>query len=293
MKMILFKSVCTTAIALMAFSLVSPIAHAQTGADATPGVAKSVANVKVTDIALAQVVLRLTRESGVTVVAESTLATRPITVSATGGSLESVLTKLASALPKGAVIRATLTPQPDITTLNGAADGDAVATLLRAQDVFAPKPPAGIEVVKPQAFVPGKFEFMGQMVTLAEVAPQIAALHLRPVYVVMMQRPALDPVSKLSSMQTAAMHEWANMTADQRKEAMELQFHSMMNMDPADRVAMLGQMMDQGKYMMQMMQSMPPDQMKQFMSEITQTANASGIIPKGPGAGTPPAPTQP
>ena len=179
--------------------------------------------------------------------------------------------------------------------------GDAVAALLKAQDAFAAKPAsvAGtvgtpavlVAAMTPPTFTPGKFDLLGQQVTLDEAATKITDLHLRPVYVIVRNRPATDPVAKMTAMQAEAMKAWASMTPDQQKQAMQFQFSAMMNGTPADRQAMIGQMVQQGATIMGMMQQMPPDQQKQLQQEFMNAIGQSGLMPPGGGGRRqPPAP---
>ena len=252
---------------------------------------RSVPPVNAKGTTLGQIAQQLTKGSGIAVVTDSSLLSAPVTFTSLGGALDAVLTQLTPALPPGVTIRAALVPDTGV-----APDGDAVAALLKAQDAFAAKPSvsgakgAAVSSSAPTVptrptFTPGKFDLLGQQVTLDEAATKIADLHLRPVYVIVRNRPAVDPVAKMTAMQAEAMKAWSSMTPDQQKQAMQIQFNAMMNGTPADRQAMIGQMAQQGAAIMGMMQQMPPDQQKQIQQEFMNALGQNGMMPP-PGGGS-------
>ena len=283
--------VLASVMGLMAMSLsaLPTSARAQTNAQANvTATAKSVPAMDVKGMSLGLIADRLSKASGVAVVTDSAMASAPVTFASAGGGLDAVLTQLAAVLPPGATIRAALIPDDGTKP-----DGDVIAALLRAQDALAPKAAASATTAttgtagaaKTTLFTPGHFDVLGQQVTREQAAGTITDLHLRPVYAVIQQRPDGNPVAKLAALQTAAMKLWAQLTPDQQKQAMAIQFNSMMSMEPAERAALLGQIMQPNMYFMSMIQSMPDDQRNEMMKEMIGAVANSGAFPaSGKGA---------
>ena len=296
----LTRSTLWGGLALVALTAGSGAARAQDGTTAAPG---SIAPPAITvtslttltaprplpaarfnQTATGQVALRLSRAAGVSVLADSSVSTMPVTVNTTGGTVETVLPQIVATLPKGAMIRAVLVPDGP-----AALDGDAVSRYLIAQDTFSTagvKPALANKTAPAAAFVPNTWEVLGQKLPLDKALSLASGLNLRPVYLVTIPRTGLDTVGKMSMMQAESMRMWAGMTPDQRKTLMEGQFNNLMNMDAGDRQAMLGQMMQQGVMFMQKMQSLTPEQQKTLQQEFAGAARNAGL-PMPPGAGGP------
>jgi hypothetical protein len=201
-----------------------------------------------------------------------------------GGSLDTVLSELSAVLPPSGTVRAILLPNSPAK--DAAPDGDAVVAYLTAQDALVkaahvsakPGGDASATATDPAtAFVPGEFEALGRRLSKDKAAAMSADMNLSPVYLVSVSRPPADLVSKMGALQAEALRNFAAMTPDQRKQAMEQQFNDMMNMDKGARQAMLSQMMDQGAYMVNMMKNMPPAQLQEFQNEMMSAMQNSGM----------------
>ena len=270
MSNLLQKSRLAVAVAVVA--LTSSKGWAQ-GPAAVISAPKPVTALNFVQTPAAQVAAKLSKTTGMTVLTDSSLAGTVVTFSSVGGPLDSVLKQLSAKLPTGTMVRAALVPEAAL--IGPTIDGDKIAAFLKAQDAFTPLT-VGIATLD---FKAGEFDLLGQGVTLATAAPLMASLHLRPVYLLILPRVPTDPVAKMSALSTESMRQYQNMTPDQRKAAMEQQFHSLMNMDPVDRKAMLGQMMQQAGTFMTMMKSMTPEQQQSFQQEMVQAVQGSGLIP--------------
>ena len=263
---------CWPVLAVSALALGPSAAFSQT----PPAPATAVTAVDFTQIPASQIAAKLTKASGMTVLTDASIAGLPVTFSSVGGSLDMVLKQLWAKLPTGSVVRAALVPETAVTGQE--IDGDRISAFLKAQDALIP---ATRSMTHPDPAT-AVFDLMGQGVTLDAAAATIANLHLKPVYLLTVPKPSTDPVAKLSAMSAESMRQWQNMTPDQRKASAEQQFHNMMNMEPGERQAMLGQMMEQAGYMIKMIQGMSPEEQQSFQQEAMKAMKGSGILPPAP-----------
>jgi hypothetical protein len=266
-----------TVLALFSFvggatSVVRAQVPVATAPPATVMVAKNVSALAFNRATGGQVVARMAKDSGFAVVADSAATNAPVALQSIGGSLDTVLGQLLAVMPPGTVVRAALVPAATKP------DGDAIAAFLKAQDAVS-RP---LMTVPRPAFTPGSFEVLGQRLTLAEAAPLIQSLNLRPVYLVSLPKPPADPIAKMGTLQAETMRQWQSMSPDQRKEAAIQQFQGILNMEPTERQAMLGQMMQQGVAVIQMIKTMTPEQQQSFQQEMMQAMRGSGLIPPTP-----------
>jgi hypothetical protein len=158
--------------------------------------------------------------------------------------------------------------------------GDQVAAFLEAQaalyrpTLVAPPPMTAASATTASAseapLAPGQVEILGKRLNMAEAAPLIRALGLRPVYLLTNPARATDAaVQRLASLQADALRLMLNMTPEQQKAAGDQQFDQMMNMDPALRRQMFQQQMQMGGQFFQRIQNLPSDQRRQFWLDLT------------------------
>lgn len=293
----------------LAFSLagalmtLGSVAHAQTTPTAVrpvvptasttlPDLKKTITPFAAEQMPLKEVIAKLSAQTGATIIVDSASGAKPVTLDLRNATLGDVLDQIADQAGKGVQVRLVALPIQDPLP-----NGDVVALALMAQDSLKPLQLTGIkpgEKIKPPAkattptasvvasatATEPTIEVSGRAVTLDKAAPLISALELRPVFVVM--NPLGDnPVAKAGRLQSEGMQLWMGMTAEQRKQATESQLNNLLSMDPSTRRAFFGQMMEQAQGAMQKIQSLPPDQQKQFFQDIT--AN----LPKGATPGKP------
>jgi hypothetical protein len=220
-----------------------------------------------------EVVAQLSKQAGVTVVADSRVSLAQVTLQTIGGTLGKVLGEVTAQLPKGTVVHKVMLPAfaPNVT-----ADGDLiVATYLTQEKLVGNVMGAKVERSA------GDINVLGKILSAEKAAPIIDTLELKPVYVLTIDNND-DPVARANQLQSEGMRLWAQMTPEQRSRMMDEQFNGLMNMEPSARQAIIGQMMQQGLQMMQKMQQLPPDQQRKLGEEFRQ-AVPPGMIKQGGG----------
>lgn len=253
------------AVAVALGLLLPSLAAAQTPAGSVPALRFNRATTK-------EAAARLSQASGVLVVADKTVAAMPLTLEVPPGSLDAALTRLTATLPKGAVVKKVLLPA--LAPGAKAPEGDIIAALVTAQESLAGGAATGA----------GEALIQGRRVPADKAAPLIAALDLKPVYLITNPAAASDPIQKFNTAQWDNLQTWMNMTPEQQKAAFDQQFEGLMNMDPALRQQLFGQQRQMMMGMMQKIQAMPEDQRAQFMRDLTGGAgDGRGTPPRGPG----------
>lgn len=220
---------------------------------------------------LAAIAARLSRESGVRVVADRTVASQRVRLETVGGPLERVLEQVIAQLPAGTALRKVLLPP----TLPGAnVEGDLVAALVQAQDALL-RPISG-----PATPGPADVVLLGRIVPAAQAAGVGAALDLHPLYLLTNPRAANDPLGRAHQLQAENLKLWMSLTPQQQQALAEQQFDSLFNMDPSLRRAMMQQMMQLSLGIMQKMQQLSPEQRQSFLDDI-RNALPPGSVPGG------------
>ncbi len=200
--------------------------------------------------ALETILRNLSRGSGFTVLADSSLAeaqgAQPKELT-TAQNLESQLDELVKVMPRGTTWAKVMLP---VTTR--LYRGDDVADYLDAQNrLFGKKQPAE----------QGSVEILGQKLNAEKATPVVSNLNLKPVYVLINN--------------SARVGRSAGLNANGQPDAGQM-IQSFMNMDPSSRQKMMQGMMQQ---MGGMIQNMSPEQRMEFFRSMR------GSIPGGPGGG--------
>ncbi len=194
-----------------------------------------------------------------------------------------MLKQFAALLPKGTVVRKILLPA--LAPNAAPPSADVIVKLASVNDgLVGPVMGAKIEMTD------GSVNVMGRVMTINEAAPVIAALNLKPVYLVANLNAGNDPVQKMMTAQTESLKTWMAMTPDQRAAVADKQLDGLLNMDPATRQAMFAQQAQMGQKFMAKIQSLPDGQRQQFWKDITGgkfdgTALQGGGKPGVPGGG--------
>jgi hypothetical protein len=250
---------------------------------AAPLAQKPVPPLRLSERPLSEVAAALTKATGVLVVADSSVAQAPITLETNGGSLSDILAVVAKQLPHGATLRHVALP-----AYKPMPQGDVIARFVSAQDAMKPAagsaPPSAAPAPETKPWVGGEeIEILGQRVMPEQAAPLMAALNLRPAYLVS-NPTAEDPVARSGKLQTEGLQLWMEMTPDQRRQAADNQLNGLLSMDSNARRALFGQMQEQAMGMMKKIQSLPPDQRAQFWRDVTG-GKWDGTTPPAPGGG--------
>jgi hypothetical protein len=220
---------------------------------------------------LTDVLALMSRNAGVNVVADSSLAqaTVPLPVEkATTDNVESQLAALAKALPRGTTWAKLYLPAPKG---RGSFNGDDVAQYAQAQarlfgTVGAPTPTGTVEI-------------LGQRVPADQAEAYITGLNLKPVYLL------TNPLqARLAS--TTDSSQWNGMTPDQRRQYAQQQASLLASMDPAQRDALMQQ-----SFMIfnQAMRLLSPEQRQAVLQGAVGPGQQIRMVFKGdgppPGAG--------
>jgi hypothetical protein len=204
---------------------------------------------KLNQVTVKQLAARLTKESGFLVVADTTLANNRVSLSTIGGSLETVLTQTLSLLPKGCLLKKTHMPSAAATSPDP--NPEVVSIIIQVNEALATPMNPGTKS-DPDALI-----IQGRMVPKEKAASVLAALDLKPVYLLTNPQ-GRNAAQNFASMQADIMRLWQTMTPEQRKSAVERQWDDFMNMDPNVRKAYMQQMMEQSIGIVQKIQQLPP-----------------------------------
>ena len=252
-----------------------PAPSAQTAPAAMPAI-KPVPALRLEAVAARLAAAQITQATGATVLTDSTVALVPVTLSTVGGDLTSVLKQMVGVLPKGVVVRTLMLPA--FSPKAAMPSGDDLIALYTAQEHLV-TPVMGAKAA--QNAPTNDINVLGKLLPAEKAAPLIAALDLRPVYVLTNAQAGDNLVAQASKLQVEGLRLWMAMSPEQRVQAAEQQFDSLMNMDSATRQAMLGQAMQSAQAIGSKMASMPAAQREAFMNDLKNSIPA----PPAPGAG--------
>ena len=205
-----------------------------------------------------KIALHLKEATDVLVLADRTVETVPVTVDLPAGSLEDTLARIAAAMPKGTVVKKVYLAAPSQGW--SMPEGSQVAALAAVQEALSGPPGAPL--------APGEVNLLGRRVSAEKAAPVIAALDLKPVYVLTNPLSAEDPVQKMSAAQFDALQQWIKLTPEQQQAFGEQQFNTLINMDPALRQQFFGQQRRVAVDFIQRLRSLPAAQREQFMRDV-------------------------
>lgn len=236
------------------------VAASAQDAPATPPSAPTVASARFASLPLREVAERLSRATGTLVVADKTVAAVPVTLNVGGETLDAVLQRVAKVLPEGALVKTVYLPAFAPTA--PAPDADKIAALVFAQEALmaggASKNGTAEDIV-----------IQGKRLGPDKAASVVAALELKPVYLLTNPKAASDPVEKLGAVQLESLRTWLEMTPEQQKTAVDQQFDALINMDPSLRQQIFAQQRQVMQSFFQKAQALPEDQRAQFFREMT------------------------
>ena len=230
---------------------------------------KPIPALRLSRVTIREAAARITKESGVLVVPDSQLANNRIDFQTVGGSLDTVLKQFVAALPAGAQLKRTHLPSSAAASPDP--NGDVLSLIIDINQTLAAPLNNG---AKP---APDALIVQGRVVPADKADAVLALLDLKPAFVVTSNKKK-DPTQQFAAMQGDSLRLWQSMTAEQRKTAVDKQWDEFLNMDPNLRKAYMGQMMEQAQGIMQKVQQLPPDQVKDLFG---------GLIPPGGGGGRP------
>lgn len=256
-----------TAIVVSAMlSLVGTPGHQQSAAGPVPAM-------RMTASPLREVATRLTKSTGITVLADRKIAAKPIDFATPGGPLDLVIRSENIKLPKDIAVRTVLLPSP---RKGGSYDTDAIVSHITSLDALA-------QSVNETPSKPEDILYLGKVITKERAQQLSTQTDLKFVYVFVSTKN--DTLSQLSEMQMDMLKRFMALSPEQQSALVDQQWDMMLNMDPATRKGFFQQAIQSSMGVMQKMQQMPPAQRQQFINEIR------GALPPGLGGpGFPPAP---
>ncbi len=192
---------------------------------------------------LSTILASMTRASGIDVVADGTVASTPVPLpseAVTPENLERQIATLVAALPQGTTWAKLYLPPP---AGGRGYDGNIVADYAKAQSRLVG--PVGGETPA------GIVEIFGQRIPSDKAQAHIAALNLKPVYLI------TNPNSTSGFGLNGDPSKWSSLTPEQQKKFAQDTAAQLANMDPASRNALMQQ-----NFMIfgQLMQQLPADQ---------------------------------
>nr|CAA9286575.1 hypothetical protein AVDCRST_MAG63-3998 [uncultured Armatimonadetes bacterium] len=207
-----------------------------------------------------EVFARIASGAGITIYTDSTVTERAAlpTAAVTPGNVESQIAEVVKTLPEGTTWAKLYLPAPPG---NQPWKADDVAEYAFAQRrLFGPV--GGIET--------GTVEILGQRVPQEKAHEVIAALNLKPVYLV--TNPRLRTTAVGGNPGAVDSAQWARMSPAEQQQFARQRAAQLINADPALRKQMLQQMVTQQTpermIMREMMQQMSPQQRQQFREEL-------------------------
>ena len=192
---------------------------------------------------LSTIVAAMVRTSGATILADSSVASTPvpmITEATTANNFEAQLDSIVKGMPQGSTWAKVYLPET-----KSRMDADAVSEYVIAQAKLFGSAGAATPA--------GTVEIMGQKVPTDKAQSVIAALNLKPVYLIS------NPLMK-----TAAQN-WGKLSPEQQKQYAAQQAQQILNMDPAQQAQMFQQQM---AVFGSMMQQMTPEQRQGMMQNF-------------------------
>ncbi len=230
-----------------------------------------------------QVAASLSKSTGAIIVADRTVANRPITLNLLREPLSVALGRIVALLPAGTVVKKVMLPAPPPGT--PAPDGDQVAALVMAQEaLYRPTGRPAVAAAAP-SLAPGEVDILGKRLSREKAAVVVTALELRPVYLLTNPQAAGDPTQKMSAAQAEMLRTWLGMSPEQQAQAADQQLDMLMNMDPALRRTLFAQQAVVMQKFGQRLQSLPPDQRRQLMLDMTGGRWDGTGTPPGAGGG--------
>jgi hypothetical protein len=213
-----------------------------------------------------EVLARIGQGAGVAVVADSTITERVALPSApaTAATAEQQIAEVVKALPAGTKWAKLYLPAAKGRAWNG---DDVAAYALAQAKLF------GTVGAAPA----GSVEIMGQILPAAKAQEQIAALNLKPVYLV------TNPTKRTAAAASGGADpgQWAQMTEEQRQQYAQQQAAQLLNADPAVRNGVLQQ---QFMVFSQMMRQMTPEQRQQVFQGMGISGNVQFQLREAPAA---------
>ncbi len=230
---------------------------------AVPAVQKRVPALNLEPMPAKKLAAELTKASGFLVVVDSTLANSRVSLSTTGGPLETVLQQLMANLPKGTVLKKTHMPSAAATSPDP--NAEVVSVLIQVNEALVAPMNRGARLGPDTVIV------QGRAIPKEKADDVLAALDMKPVYL-MTNPQAKSPGLSMANLQADMMRLWNNMTPEQRKEATERQWNDFVNMDPNARKAYMQQMMEQATGLMAKIQQLPKAELEGLFG---------GLLPPG------------
>lgn len=219
---------------------------------------------------LSDVLSRISQAAGVTVVADSTLANEKVGLPAeptTPANFEAQVAALVESLPKGATWGKLYLPAPS----GRGYKGDDLSEYALAQAKLFGRVGDAPE---------GTVEVMGKAVPAAQAESVVAALNLKPVYLV------TNPAVRAAAGAGAPSGAWAGMSEDQRRQYAQTEARRIASMTPEQRQqafqSMFGQ---QGAVMRELFQTMTPEQRQQMFQGMRGMIGNMGGWPSREGGG--------
>jgi hypothetical protein len=264
-------------------------AKAQEPAPAADASAAALPAMRFAGVTVKEAARRIQQAAGVAVVADRTVANLPLTLDLPGGvPLERALERVVAALPAGVAVKKVFLPPAVPAAAPGVVswDGDRVAALVMAQEgLFSPaKKTTAAEGTGVAAAGGGSVTVLGKPLSGDTAATVVAALELRPVYLLTNPAVANDPVQKMNAAQIEGLQNYLAMTPEQQTAFANQQLENLFNMDPALRQQLFAQQRQMMQGFMQRLQSLPDEQRAQFWRDLTGGAwDGRGAPPRALG----------
>jgi len=221
---------------------------------------------------LADALARISQASGVHVVADSTVARQRVTPpigAVTAATLEVHLAEIVRSLPGTQWAKVYL----PATATSSSWTGDAVADYVYAQ--------AKLFGNVGGATTAGTVEVLGQQVPADKAQSVVAALNLKPVYLLTnSSRRTAAPASGTAG----SPGDWGRMTQQQQQQYAQQQAQQMLSGDPAQLAQTFQQQQAVRQALMQQLQQMPDAQRQQYLQSLGGAGGRGGFGGRG-GAG--------
>ena len=206
--------------------------------------------------------LKMSRGAGQQVVADTPLATLPVTApteATTPANVEAQIDAIVKEMPKGTTwIKIYL---PNAPTARGYKGSDVADYAIAQAKLFGK---VG------EATPNGTIEVLGRVVPAEQVPTMVSTLALKPVYLIV-------NAAKHSLAADEAATPWNSMTAEQKQRFAANQAQQLLALDPAARGQAMQQMMDQQRQVMQsLMQNMTQQQRQEFFQQMRQNGGGGG-----------------
>ena len=243
-----------------------PAAATTTGAAAVA--TTSASGARLVPRPLQNVVADMARASGVTIVADSSVATVSVVQPAedtTEDSVATQLTAIVKTMPEGTTWAKVYLPGDSVRRPNA----DAVSDYIFAQARLF----GGVGA----ATAAGTVEIMGQKVPADKASSVISILGLKPVYLI--TNPRLRSNGASAGLTPGAQSGWGQMTPDQRRQFAQQEAQDLMSMDPAAQQEFIQQ---QQAILRAMYAQMSPQQRQEFRLGSTSRSAGQPPLPSAP-----------